>query len=269
MIELAPRHKVGLPLPNPLMTAAGCFGYGPEYADWVDASRLGAIVTNPVSLRPRRGAAQPRLVETPGGFILHTGDQNPGVRHVLHRYAAAWKRLGRPVVVHLAPDDLQALARTARALETAGAVAALEVGLPEDASPAGAAGLVTAARESELPVLTRLPLARAADLAAVCVEAGADALVVGAPPIGSALHPSGSGQVVVTGRLYGPALHALALRALLKVRPLVDVPLVGCGGIHSVEDARALLGAGAVAVQVDSAIFIDPSLLGRLAEALS
>ena len=268
MIELAPRHKVGLPLPNPLMTAAGCFGYGPEYADWVDASRLGAIVTNPVSLRPRRGAAQPRLVETPGGFILNTGDQNPGVRRVLQRYAAAWKRLGRPVVVHLAPDDLEALARTARALESAGAVAGLEVGLPEDASPADAAGLVTAARESELPLLARLPLARAADLAAACVEAGADALVVGAPPIGSALHPSGSGQVV-SGQLYGPALHALAMHALLKVRPLVDVPLVGCGGIHNVEDARALLGAGAVAVQVDSAIFTRPSLLGRLAEELS
>ena len=268
MIELAPRHKVGLPLSNPLMTAAGCFGYGPEYADLVDISRLGAIVTNPVSLRPRRGAAQPRLVETPGGFILNTGGQNPGVRRVLQRYAAAWKRLGRPIVAHLVPDDLEALARTARALETAGGVAGLEVGLPEDASPADAAGLVTAARESELPLLARLPLARAADLAAVCIEAGADALVVGSPPIGSGLHPSGSGQVV-TGRLYGPALHALVVHALLKVRPLVDVPLVGCGGIHSVEDARALLGVGASAVQVDSAIFIDPSLLGRLAEALS
>jgi dihydroorotate dehydrogenase (NAD+) catalytic subunit len=264
MIELAPRHKVGLPLPDPLMTAAGCFGYGPEYADWADISGLGAVVTNPVSLRPRRGAAQPRLVETPGGFILNTGGQNPGVRRVLQRYAAAWKRLGRPIVVHLAPDDPEALARTARALETAGAVAGLEVGLPEDTSPADAASLVTAARESELPLLARLPLARAADLAAVCVEAGADALVIGAPPLGSA----GSGQVV-TGYLYGPAMHALAVHALLRVRPLVDVPLVGCGGIHSVEDARALLGAGAIAVQVDSAIFVDPSLLGRLAEALS
>jgi len=157
------------------------------------------------------------------------------------------------------------LARTARALETTGAVAGLEVGLPEDASPADAAGLVTAARESELPLLARLPLARAADLAAACVEAGADALVVGAPPVGSALHPSGQ---IVTGRLYGPAMHALALRALLAVRPLVDVPLVGCGGIHAVADARTLLGAGAIAVQVDSAIFTDPSLLGRLAETL-
>ncbi len=266
MIELAPRHKVGLPLSNPLMTAAGCFGYGPEYADLVDISRLGAIVTNPVSLRPRRGAAQPRLVETPGGFILNTGDQNPGVKRVLQRHAAAWKRLGRPVVVHLMPDDLEALARTARALETVGAVAGLEVGLPEDASHADAAGLIAAAHESELPLLARLPLARAADLAAVCVEAGADTLVIGAPPLGSALHSSGQ---VITGRLYGPALHALAVHALAKVRSLVDIPLVGCGGIHSVADARALLDAGAVAVQVDSAIFVDPSLLDRLADSLS
>jgi dihydroorotate dehydrogenase (NAD+) catalytic subunit len=266
MIELAPGHKVGLLLPNPLMTAAGCFGYGPEYTGLVDISRLGAIVTNPVTLRPRRGASQPRLAETPGGFVLNTGNQNPGVRRVIQRYAGVWKRLGVPVIVHLAPDDPGALARTARALETTGVVAGLEVGLPEDVSPADAAGLVAAAHESELPLLVKLPLARAAETAVACVEAGADALVVGAPPVGAAIHPSGQ---VVTGPLYGPSLHPLALHALLAVRPLVDVPLVGCGGVHTVEDVRAFFGVGAAAVQVDSAVFADPSVLGRLAEALS
>ena len=265
MIELAPYHKIGLALSSPLMTAAGCFGYGPEYAGLVDVACVGAVVTNPVTLRPRRGAARPRLVETPGGFILNTGDQNPGVRRVIQRYASAWKRLGVPVIVHLAPDDLESVTRTACALEATGVVVGLEVGLPDDVSPADAADLVTAARESELPLLARLPLARAAEIAIVCVEAGADALVIGGPPTGAALHSSGQ---VVTGRLYGPTLHPLALHALLAVHPLVDVPLIGCGGIYSTEDARAFLGIGAVAVQVDGAIFADPSMLGRLAEVL-
>lgn len=265
MIDLAPGHKIGLPLANPLMTAAGCFGYGPEYARLVDVSRLGAIVTNPVTLRPRRGPPQPRLAETPGGFILNTGAQNPGVRRVIQRYAGAWKRIGVPVIVHLAPDDPNDLSRTARALASTEAVAGLEVGVPDDASADEAGELVAAASESELPLLAKLPMARATQLVAACLKAGTDALVIGSPPAGAVMHPSGQ---VVNGRLYGPSLHALTLRALLDVGPLVDVPLVGCGGVHGIEGARAFLGAGAVAFQVDSAIFADPSVLIRLVEKL-
>ena len=97
MIELAPNHKAGLSLHSRLMPAAGCFGYGVEYASLLDTTLFGAIVTNPVSLRPRRGAPQPRLVELGDGFVLNAGDQNPGVRVVVRRYADAWRRVGVPV----------------------------------------------------------------------------------------------------------------------------------------------------------------------------
>ena len=265
MIELAPYHKVGLSLSRPLMPAAGCFGYGTEYAGLVDIACLGAVVTNPVSLRPRRGTSQPRLVETSGGFVLNTGDQNPGVRRVIQRHAAAWKRMGVPIIVHLAPDAPADIARTVGALEGTGVVAGLEIDLPDNASPTEAARLVAAARQSELPLLVRLPLAQAVDTSPACVEMGADALVVAAPPVAAARHLSGQ---VITGYLYGPAVHALVLPVLLDVRSQVDVPLIGCGGIHNIADARTFLDAGAVAVQVDSAIFSDPSVLGKVADSL-
>ena len=266
MIELAPHHKIGLSVSCPLMTAAGCFGYGIEYAGLIDASRLGAIVTNPVSLRPQRGAAQPRLVELSEGFILDVGCQNPGVRQVIRRYAGAWRRLGAPVIVHLAPDAPSEVSRTARALATTGAVAGLEVGLPDGVLPAGAGDMIAAARESELPVLARVPLTNRIDVAVACAEAGADALVVAAPPAAAAYHPSGR---LVTGRLYGRLVHALVLPLLRQVRAAVSLPLVASGGVHDLAGVRAFLAAGAVAVQVDSAIFRDPSLLARLADDLA
>ena len=140
---------------------------------WPSSRRLSCrcrwnfAVAHPVALRPRRGAPQPRLGEISDGCILNTGDQNPGVRRVIQQHASAWRRLGVPVIVHLAADtppreeragSPQAVARTARALATTGAVAGLEVGLPNDVFPAQAADLVAAACESELPVLARVPL---------------------------------------------------------------------------------------------------------------
>lgn len=266
MIELAPDHKVGLSLQSRLLPAAGCFGYGVEYAGLVDGALFGAIVTNAVSLRPHRGAPQPRVAELSDGCVLNTGDQNPGVRQVIKRYAGAWQRLGPPVIVHLAPDAPSDMARTARALAGTGAVAGLEVGLPDTASPSEASAWVAAARESELPVLARLPLFRAAMLAAACVQAGADALVVAAPPIAAAMHPSGQW---VTGRLYGRTVHALVLPVVQQVRSLNNVPLIACGGVHSTADARALLSFGAVAVQLDGILLRSPWLLPRLAADLA
>jgi dihydroorotate dehydrogenase (NAD+) catalytic subunit len=262
VIELAPHHKVGLSLRSPLLTAAGCYGYGVEFGELVDVALFGAVVTNPVSLRPLPGPPQPRVAELNDGIILNTGDQNPGVRQLIRRYAAAWKRLGCPIIVHLAPEPTDDMARTARALATTGAVAALEVGVAEVGSDSEVAGAVGAARESELPVLARLPLMRAATLATACVRAGADALVVAAPPPAAAFHRSGR---LVTGRLYGRLVHALVLPVLEAVRRVTDVPLVGCGGVHNAADVRAMLAVGAVAVQLDGVLWRTPWLMSRLA----
>lgn len=262
MIELAPHHKIGLSLRSPLLTAAGCYGYGVEFGKLADVSLFGAVVTNSVTLRPLAGPPQPRVVELNDGCILNTGDQNPGVRQVIRRYAAAWKRLGCPVIVHLTAEPPSDVARTARALAASGAVAALEVGVDDSASDTEIAAVMAAARESELPVLARLPLMRAATLAIACVRAGADALVVAAPLPAASFHRSGR---LVRGRLYARLAHALVLPVLEAVRQVTDVPLVGCGGVHDAADVRALLALGAVAVQLDGVLLRTPWRLAELA----
>ena len=105
MIELAPQHKIGLSLSNPVMIAAGCAGYGHVYQPLLDLSAFGAIVTQPITLRPRPGASQPRLTEIAGGFILATGEQNPGVKKVIQHHQKSWTRLATALIAHLPADD--------------------------------------------------------------------------------------------------------------------------------------------------------------------
>jgi dihydroorotate dehydrogenase (NAD+) catalytic subunit len=277
VVQLAPNHKVGLALRNPVMPAAGCFGLGTEYAHLVDVETLGAIVVGPVTAQPRRGANPPRTVPVPGGVLLHTGLANPGVAAVVRRYARKWARSPVPVIVHVAgtsPDEAAACCRRLSGVET---VSGIELGLPDTAS--GSAGptdvdlvddavaIIQAARaDTSPPLIVRLPLSSALALCEAAVEAGADALTVAAPPRGSDWHVPGA--CFVTGRLYGPFVLPLALRALRQVAKLVPVPLVGCGGIHDVEDTTAFLQAGATAVQVSGGLWHDPACLARIACSL-
>lgn len=268
MIELAPQSKTGLALANPVMIAGGCGGYGSSYQPLLDLAAFGALVTNPITLRPRGGPAQPRLVETRAGFILNNGGQNPGVKKVLRQYAPAWSRLGLPVIAGLPADEPEYLRRTARALAESGVgVAAIELDIPLAATASDIERWVMAVRtDCLLPLLARLPLEAADLLAEATLAAGADALVIGAPPFGAAAAPP-AGQVV-GGYLYGPALHSLALAQLQLVRDMADAPLIAAGGIHSLNDALAFLDAGATAVQIDSLLFIDPLAAYEIAVAL-
>ncbi len=265
-VELAPLHKVGLTLPNPCMPAAGCFGFGREYDPLVEMEALGALVYGPVTARPRTGSAPPRLVPLPNGVLVHTGLANPGVAALVRRAHRNWCTLPVPLIVHVAgttPDEAASCCRQLGALEV---VAAVELGLPDDVTLEEAAALVSSARRSAVqPLIVRLGLAGAEAMAPVAVSSGADALTIAAPPRGTVRLPSGE---YLTGRLYGPWVLPLTLRALRQVRRAVEVPLIGCGGIHSAQDARAFLEAGAAAVQLDSALWRDPSSLARIARSL-
>jgi dihydroorotate dehydrogenase (NAD+) catalytic subunit len=275
-IELAPNHKTGLSLANPVMPAAGCFGFGAEYERLVEMEVLGAIVVGPVTGGPRRGAEPPRLVSIPGGALLHTGLANPGVVAVVKHYARAWARLPAPVIVHVAGTSPEETAGCCRRLSGVEAVAGIELGLPDGAAVEDVAAIVRAACDAaDRPLIVRLPLALSmvegpADADVLCqvaVGAGADTLTIAAPPRGTVWHaPSGR---FITGRLYGPLVLSQALRALRRVAELASVPLIGCGGIDSAGDARAFLRAGAVAVQVDGALWRDPACLARIARDLS
>jgi dihydroorotate dehydrogenase (NAD+) catalytic subunit len=256
MIELAPQHKIGLPLANPVMIASGCGGYGQAYRQLIDLSVFGALVTNPISLRPQRGTAQPRLVETTAGFVLDTGYQNPGVKKIIREYSKHWRGWSAPVIAHLPADEPDDLRRTARALAGTDAVAGTELGIPPLAAPDDIAAWIRAVREGcMLPLLVKLPLDTAVEMAEIAAEATADALVVGSPPLGAAQTPSGE---IVSGYLYGPALHSMVLHTVRRICEFVEVPVVAVGGVHSWADAQAFLTAGAAAVQIDSLLFIEP-----------
>jgi dihydroorotate dehydrogenase (NAD+) catalytic subunit len=246
------------------MVAAGCYGLGDAYADLADPARLGAVVVGPVTLRPRRGAAPPRAVPLPGGVLLHTGLENPGLSAVLRHHRRTWSRSPAPVIVHLAATTPERTSVACERLSAEDAIAAVELGLANHVTIGDATQLVEAAANiyPYRPLLVRLPLETAADLAEAVVAAGADALVVAAPPRGT-VHLRGR---FVTGRLYGPFVLPLALRALRQVADRSIAPLIGAGGITTATHVAAFLRSGAAAVQVDIALWRDPAGLASLAQ---
>ncbi len=241
--------KFDLPLNSTLMNAAGSLGFSPGARQSGMAGDLGAFVTNPVSLAPRSPAQNRGLQTFPGGFILHTGHPNPGLKAVIRRHAARWRRLKLPVIVHLLAEGKDEIAVMVEMLENVGGVSAVEVGLPPEASPQLVASLVHSA-VGELPVLARLPLERAMELAETATNAGAAAVSLG-PPRGALPGPDGR---LLRGRLYGPALFPLALAAVQALAKS-GLPVIGACGVYQPADIEAMLAAGALAVQLDSALW--------------
>jgi dihydroorotate dehydrogenase (NAD+) catalytic subunit len=263
MIELAPRHKYGLPLPGPVMPAAGVFGFGAAYRDLVPYEQLGALVTNPVSWRRRHAAHGPRFARHGDQVLVHTGLPNPGVRRVVREHAQLWERLGLPVIVHLVattPDDV---ARACDYLSGVRSVLGIELGLDDGVPRDEALALLDAARDTSLlPLIVRVPHGGVERLATSLAEAGADALTLTAPP--RAQLPGG-----VRGRLYGRALFPLLLQRLTTWSTRLAVPIIACGGIATAAEARAALEHGATALQIDALLWRDPLLLARIAAQLN
>ncbi|HOU14434.1 MAG TPA: hypothetical protein PKZ84_15105 [Anaerolineae bacterium] len=274
MIELAPRHKFGLPIAAPVMPAAGAFGYGDTYHDLVDLRVLGALVTNPVSLNPREAARGQRIAIHGEHFVAHTGLPNSGVQRVLRQYRQLWERLPIPVIVHLIATTPTETAQAAERLAGIPNVVGIELGLIDNITPQRALSLLDAARaEGDLPVIVRVPFHSVDALALRLAEGGADALTLTAPP--RAILPvadapgDDEGIHYLRGRLYGPALLSLLLNTLARWRGKLPVPVIACGGIASPQDAIACLELGATAVQVDALLWRDPTLLQRIAAGLA
>ncbi len=272
-VQLAPQNKKGLQLKNPVMTASGTFGYGTEYSELFDIQRLGAIICKGTTLKPREGNKQPRLVETTSGVINSIGLQNIGVKAVIKEKAPLWAGWQVPVIVNIAGDTVEEYAELARELNDVKGVSGIEVniscpnvragGAAFGASPDCAAEVIKAVRAAtSLPLMVKLT-PNTGDIVGVskAVEAvGADAISLvnsfkclaidiktRRPAIGS-----------VTGGLSGPAIKPLALAMVYEVAGGVKVPVVGCGGIATAEDALEYIMAGASAVQVGSATYSNP-----------
>ena len=264
-IELAPRNKQGLSFSSPLMAGSGAVGFGDAWPPAVTPALFGAVVTAPLSLRGRKGAAQPRLAEITGGYLLAAGEQNPGYRRTLQQYGPLWQRMGVPVVVALATAGREEWVELAQRLEENTPVAGIELHLAEEMSLAEAGSAVTAVRRATtLPLLVKLPVAYAADVAGAC--GAADALVVGTAPL--AAYPAAGGEIV-EAPVAGPLAFPFTLRALRSVAARHSgLPLVAAGGIHNLEQVRLCLSLGATAVQVRSLLWTDPAGAARLAEAV-
>jgi dihydroorotate dehydrogenase (NAD+) catalytic subunit len=274
----------GLVLRNPLLVASGTFGYGIEYGDVVDVQRLGAICCKGTTLKPRIGNPTPRVTETPGGMLNSIGLQNPGVDAVVEKYAATWAGWDVPVIVNVAGDSIADYVEVVRRLEGVPGIAGIELNIScpnvgkgglQFAIDAEAAGSVTAAvrRATDLPLLVKLspnvadvrPIARAIE------DAGADALTAVNTLSGIAVAPARDRPLLgnVFGGLSGPAIKPIALKVVYEVAQTVDIPIIGIGGITELADVLDFLAVGAVAVQVGTAIFADPTLPVRLIDELT
>lgn len=272
-VELAPGRKQGLRLRNPVMVASGTFGYGTEYQKVVDVQRLGAICSKGITVEPREGNPTPRIAETPAGMLNAIGLQNVGVRRVVEEYAPLWARWDVPVIVNVSGEAVEDFERLADALDGVPGVAGLEVNISCPnlraggklfADDAGSAALVTAAvrRRTELPLMVKLsPNVGNVDEIARAVEAaGADSISLVNTFVGMKIDVAARRPFLanVTGGLSGPAIRPIAVRLVWQVYRAVRCPIVGIGGITCAEDALEFILAGARAVQVGTATFVNP-----------
>ncbi len=262
-----------LKLKNPVMTASGTFGYGEEYAPYVDLSRLGAIVVKGISLEPRTGHPPPRIMETEGGMLNAVGLENVGVSSFVREKLPFLKRYDVPVIVNIFGETLEEYRRVAEILGRTDGVHALEVnvscpnvdrgGLVFGCDPDLCHDITRMVKAAtDLPVILKLTpnVTDIAELALRCEAGGADAV---------SLINTLKGMTVdierrtphlsrVTGGLSGPVVKPVALRMVWEVVKRVSIPVIGIGGIMTPEDALAFLIVGAKAVQVGTANFLNP-----------
>jgi dihydroorotate dehydrogenase (NAD+) catalytic subunit len=274
----------GFRLPSPVLVAAGCFGTGVEVTELVDLATLGGIVTRTITLEPAKGTPTPRLAETPSGMVSAVGLQNPGVEAFLSQELPRLAALGVPVIVSVAGRTYDEFVSAASALAGRPEVLALEAYLPaRDEEAAGrpyssrpdiAADIVgSVARVSALPVFAKLP-GTGTDLvetASACVRAGAHGitLIDGVPGMAVDADRLAPSLGPVAGALSGPAIHPIALRAVFEVsRALPGVPIMGVGGVRDGIGAVEMLLAGASAVQVGTAMLVDPSTPALVTEGI-
>lgn len=273
----------GLRLGNPVIAAAGTFGYGLEFADLLDLSQLGGIVTKSLSLEPLEGAPAPRLVETPAGMLNAVGLQNIGVRRfvaeklpLLGRYRTVW-------ITSVFGSTVEEYAEVVRVLEGAEGVAAYELNVSSPNAKRGGmhfgrdAGMtaeVTRAVKSvaRRPVIVKLSpnVTDIVEIARAAVEAGADALTVANTFLAMAidLDTRRSRLGNLTGGLSGPAIRPIIVRMVHETRQAVRVPILASGGVARASDLVEYLIAGATAVQVGTATFADPRAPARIVREL-
>lgn len=273
----------GIRMKNPVMPASGCFGYGEEMAEFIDISRLGAVVTKGITLLPREGNEQPRICETRAGMINFIGLQNPGAEVVIKEKIPFLWQFGVPIIVNIAGATERDYVELARRFNGVEGVAGLEVniscpntkrgGIAFGQDPDIASELVAKIREAtSLPLIVKLTpnVTDVVSIAASVILAGTDALsLVNTFTARARIRGGPQTGKWIEGGLSGPAIMPIALRMVSDVaKANLGVPIIGMGGISNTKDALDFLESGADAVAVGTANFVNPNVMIEIIDGL-
>lgn len=273
----------GLKLKNPVMTASGTFGYGLEFTPFFEIERLGAVVVKGLSIRPKEGNPPPRLVETPGGMLNAIGLQNIGIDAFLSDKLPLLKEKGTTVIANFFGNSVDEYARAAEKLGNAHGIDALEVniscpnvkegGIVFGTDPKVAYDLLNMIRScTSLPLIVKLSpnVTDIKEMARSAEAAGADALsmINTLTAMSIDIRTRKSRLANMTGGLSGPAIRPVAVRMVWEAAKVVDIPVIGIGGIMNAEDALEFIIAGAAAVQIGTANFVNPSVSVEILEGI-
>jgi dihydroorotate dehydrogenase (NAD+) catalytic subunit len=273
-----------LTLKNPLVAASGCFGYGVEYADVVDLSSLGGVAVKGLFLTEREGHPPPRIVETPAGMLNAIGLQGIGVRRFVDEKLPELRARGATVIVNVCGTTVDEYAEVSRILSNAEGVAALELniscpnikegGLQFGCSLNGTHDVVSAVRKvTSLPLIPKLTpnVTDVASFARAAEDAGADAVSLVNTFLAMVIDVESRRPRIsnVVGGLSGPAIRPIAVRMVFECRQTVKIPILGMGGIADTRDVLEFMIAGATAVQVGTANFVDPLIWSKLLDGLT
>ena len=272
----------GIKMKTPVMTGSGTFGFGEEFSEFVDLNQLGAIVVKGTTLKPRSGNEGVRIAETPSGMLNCIGLENPGVEYFLTDILPRIAQYDAPIIVNISGSTVEEYGQLAKMLDVPG-VAAIELnvscpnvregGIVFGTDPQSAAAVVRAAKaNTKKPVILKLsPNVTDITIMAKAVEAaGADAISMINTLIGMAIDVKTWKPVLgnIIGGLSGPAVKPVALRLVWQVAQCVKIPIIGMGGIMTAEDAVEFLLAGASAVAVGTANFVNPTAAQDIADGI-
>ena len=272
-----------LNLKNPVMTASGTFGYGLEFADFVDLSQIGGIIVKGTTLHPRQGNAYPRMAETAQGMLNCVGLQNKGVEYFCEHIYPQIKDIQTNMIVNVSGNSPEDYAECAARIAELEQIPAIELniscpnvkhgGMAFGTTCEGAASVVKAVREAypkTLIVKLSPNVTSITDIALAVQDAGADAVSLINTLMGMAIDAERRKKLlsIGTGGLSGPAVKPVALRMVYQVAHAVNIPVIGLGGISSATDAVEFLLAGASAIEIGTANFLDPAITVKVAQGI-
>ena len=277
--------KIGeLQMKNPVMTASGTFGYGEEYADFVDLERIGGIIVKGTTLHPREGNPYPRMAETPQGMLNAVGLQNKGVHYFVEHIYPRIKNIGTNMIVNVSGSAIEDYAETASIIDELDKIPAIELniscpnvkqgGMAFGVTARGAEEVVSAVRKvyhKTLIVKLSPNVTDITEIARAAEAGGADSVSLINTLLGMAIDAERRRPVLstITGGMSGAAVKPIALRMVWQVSHAVKIPVIGLGGIMNARDAVEFLLAGASAIQIGTANFIDPCVTVRVAEGIN